>query len=125
LEAAHTSAEEALLRRIADLESAPTDRQVNAVENRVASLEACYTDRDAEFNNRLAKLEALRVLNNRDGLDGRVSTLEKATAELSSWKLEADGILDDVRIAIRKLQKRDRVVFDETPHSPSPLLTPT
>lgn len=96
--------EEALSWRVADLEFALADPQVNAIENHMASVEACYTDRDAEFNNRLATLEALRVITNKDLLDDRVSMLEKAMAELSSWKPEADGILDNVRIAVRKLE---------------------
>jgi hypothetical protein len=35
-------------RRLVDLEVAPADPQINAVESRLATLEASYTDRDAE-----------------------------------------------------------------------------
>lgn len=126
MESAHTKAEEALSRRIADLEAALADPQVNTMENRVVSLEACYSDSDVEFNNRLTTLEGLRVTHLKDGSDNRVATLEKVTAELSSWRSEVDGVLDDVKIAVQKLGKsHDRMVFDEMPRCPSPLLTPT
>ncbi|XP_066364572.1 uncharacterized protein [Miscanthus floridulus] len=50
-----------LSRRIADLEAAPADPQINAVERRLATLEASYTVHDAEFTQRLSELERLRV----------------------------------------------------------------
>lgn len=92
LEASHSASSAAIRKRLADLESAPVDPHAAAVESRIASLEAHIKD---ERND-------------------RVATLEAAAKELSSWRPEVEGVLDDVRIAVRKLQKdRDREVFDE------------
>ncbi|XP_066398707.1 uncharacterized protein [Miscanthus floridulus] len=126
LEAAHVTAESALSRPVADLESAPADLQVNTVESRVTSLEASYTDRDAEFNNRLRTLEALRISPVKDERDDRVTTLEKATKELCAWQPEVDGVLDDIRISVQKMAKNHaRAVFDEMPHGTSIANSPT
>jgi hypothetical protein len=114
-----------LSRRIADLEAAPTDPQIHAVESRLATLEASYSDRDAAFTQRLSELERLRVNTVTAEHDVRVANLEEATKALNSWRPEVDGVLDDVQIAVRKLEKgHDRQVFDEVPLNTSLLPTP-
>ena len=48
------------------------------------------------------------------------------TADLASWRPGVDGVLDDVRIAVKKLEKsHDRDMFDAMSHGPGLLPTPT
>ncbi|CAD6268414.1 unnamed protein product [Miscanthus lutarioriparius] len=54
-----------LSRRICDLEAAPADPQVQAVEGRLATLEASFTDFDA----RIVDLECLRTASIKDERD--------------------------------------------------------
>ena len=99
---------------------------MNAVESRVATLEASYTDHDAEFNNRLRSLEALRGGAVTADRNDRLAILEKATKELCAWRPDVDGVLDDIRISVQKMAKTHaRAVFDETPPSTSVGNSPT
>jgi hypothetical protein len=87
-------------------------------------LEANYIDRDAEFTQRLNELEYLRVDNGYTKRDDRMAQLEAATADLESWRPGVDGVLDDVRNAVKKLEKsRARDVFDAMSHGPGLLPT--
>jgi hypothetical protein len=125
LEASQSVNSDALAHRIAVLESASMGSANTAMVSRLATLEASYTDRDAKFTNRISELEALRVSPTKDDRD-RVVTIEAATADLTSWRPGVEGMLDDVCIAVRKLEKsRERELFDEMSHGPGLLPTPT
>jgi hypothetical protein len=125
LEASQSVNSDALAHRIAVLESASMGSANTAMVSRLATLEASYTDRDAKFTNRISELEALRVSPTQDDRD-RVVTIEAATADLTSWRPGVEGMLDDVCIAVRKLEKsRERELFDEMSHGPGLLPTPT
>jgi hypothetical protein len=92
--------------------------QAAALEQRLATLEASYVDRDTEHSNRLNELEAIRIAHMTDDNDERVATLEKATAELAAWRPDMEGVLEDVRCQVEKINSKcDRMVFDNTPHS--------
>jgi hypothetical protein len=55
-----------------------------------------------------------------------VKQLEAMAADLTSWCPGVDGVLDDVRIAMKKLEKsHDRDMFDAMSHGPSLLPTLT
>jgi hypothetical protein len=88
------------------------------------SLEASYIDRDTEYSNRLSELEALCVEHLTNDSDPRLVALEKALADLAAWLLGMEGVLDDVRLHVEKIESKcDQVVFDNTPPSiglPSP-----
>jgi hypothetical protein len=116
LEATGSSSMDELSRCVANLEAALADPQPLATTARIASLEANYADRDAEFSKRLAHLEALRVDPTKDAHGGRVAPLEVAAADFAAWKPGVDGLLDDVRLVVQKLEKtHERAVFDEMP----------
>jgi hypothetical protein len=126
LEASRSSSMDDLSRRVADLEAAPVDLQPLAAIAHLATLEANYADCDAEFSKRLAHLEALRVGPYKDVHGDQMATLEAAAADFAAWRPGVDGLLDDVRITVQKLEKsRDRAVFDEMPLNSGILHTPT
>lgn len=70
---------------------------VDAVVQRLTSLEARYVDRDTEFNKCLVDLETLYVAHIKDEHDDRVATLEAATTELASWCPEVDNVLNNIK----------------------------
>jgi hypothetical protein len=124
LEESLTTNSDDLARRVATLEADPSAPATSAVVSRLATLEASYADRDAEFTQRLSHLESLR--SGHVDRDERVNQLEAATADLASWRPSVDDVLDDVRLAVKKLEKtRDRDVFDAMSHGPGLLPTPT
>ncbi|XP_066391685.1 uncharacterized protein [Miscanthus floridulus] len=111
---------------VAKLEADPFALGASAVAFCLATLEASYTDRDAEFTRCLSHLESLRIGANSVERDDRVKQLEATTADLTSWCPSVDGVLDDVCIAVKKLEKsHDRDVFDALSHGPGLLSTPT
>jgi hypothetical protein len=69
-----------------------------SIEQHLTSLEANYIDRDAEYSNRFNELEALRVTHMTDDSDVQITALEKATAEVMTWRLDMEGIVDDVKL---------------------------
>jgi hypothetical protein len=96
-----------------------------ALEQRLASLEASYVDRDTEYANRLSELESLRVAHLADDGENRMAALEKSMADLAAWRPDMEGVLDDVRLRVEKIDSKcDRVVFDNTPHSVGLLRSP-
>jgi hypothetical protein len=46
----------------------------------------------------LNELEALRVAHMTDDSDVQITALEKVTAELAAWRLDMEGIMDDVKL---------------------------
>jgi hypothetical protein len=45
-----------------------------------------------------------------------VAPLEVAATDFAAWKPGVDGLLDDVRLVVQKLEKtHERAVFDEMP----------
>ena len=96
----------------------------SVLEQRLVSLEASYIDRDTEYSNRLSELEALRVEHLTDDSDPRLAAL--ALADLSAWRPDMEGVLDDVRLRVEKIDSKcDRVVFDNMPPSDGLLPQPT
>ncbi|CAD6211109.1 unnamed protein product [Miscanthus lutarioriparius] len=126
LEESLTANSDNLARRVAKLEADPFALGASAVASRLATLEASYTNRDMEFTQRLSHLESLRIGPNSIERDDRVKQLEATTADPASWCPSVDGVLDNVHITVKKLEKsRDSDVFDAMSHEPGLLPTPT
>jgi hypothetical protein len=88
------------------------------LEQRLTSLEASYIDHETEYSNHLSELEALHVEHLTDDSDPRLAVLEKALVNLVAWRPGMEGVLDDVRLHVKKIDSKcDRVVFDNSPPS--------
>ena len=68
-------------------------------------LDRKFREHDDKWESRFASLE------NRS--DPRVDTLEAVVGELESWKQEMEGVVDDVRFNVKRLNDQlDRIVID-------------
>ncbi|CAD6218216.1 unnamed protein product [Miscanthus lutarioriparius] len=107
----------ALEQRLSGLGSARLTPVAAAIEQRLTTLEANYIDRDADYSQRISDLEALQAAPKSEEHDSRVVALEKATADLAAWRPDMEGLVDDVRLQVQKLDSKcDRMVFDTMPH---------
>jgi hypothetical protein len=89
-----------------------------AVESRVGALELGALELGAssgsEVAARVTALEQAAVSGE------RVSKIEKVAASFEDWQPAVEGLLDDVKLEIRKLNKHlERVVLDHAPSSPT------
>ena len=83
------------------------------------NLKASHADCHADYTQRLVNLESDRAPNIKEECDPRVVALEKATADLTVWRPDMEGVLDDIHKDIHKQVKNlDRQVFDEMSHRP-------
>jgi hypothetical protein len=98
------SHEERWERRFADLERDRTSR-VAAVDARFDKLESAYARRldllESDVAKRLADLELVRAAASvPDECAARVVALEAAAKDISSWRPEVEGIVDDLRLKV-------------------------
>ncbi|CAD6230095.1 unnamed protein product [Miscanthus lutarioriparius] len=132
------SHEERWERRFADLERDRTTRAA-AVDARFDKLESAYTAPPSEdvvrrldalesdVAARLTNLELVRASDPvNDEREARVAALEAATNDISSWRPEVEGVVDDLRLKVQKVSMHyDRAEFDSSSHSPGLLIGPT
>jgi hypothetical protein len=86
---------------------------VATIEQGLTSLEARYIDHDANYSQRISNLEAHRLDHMKDERDACVAALKSATAELAAWRPDMEGIVDDVKLWVEKVNSKcDRMVFD-------------
>ncbi|CAD6270442.1 unnamed protein product [Miscanthus lutarioriparius] len=123
--AAAAAAAAALEQRLAGLESVHVSPLPTSIEQRLTSLEASYIDCDTDYSQHIAELEKLHLATTKDERNARVAALDKATADLASWHPDMEGVVDDVRLQVQKLDsKYDRAVFDSLPQCAGLLQSP-
>jgi hypothetical protein len=112
-------------RRFSDLDSARKARD-SVLDQRLGALESGVTVVDPAFEQRLADLESLRLAQIRFERDERMSKLEAAVPEFTSWRQDK-GVIDNLRLKVKKLDSHwDRAVFDTMPqHQPGILSSPS
>lgn len=74
------------------------------------------SDRDATW---ASKLDDLRASH-----DARVTVLEKVIAEFQDWRPEVDGVVDDLKLAVKNLNRHyERAAFEQSTSTPG-ILSP-
>jgi len=77
----------------------------------------CLTERDAVLE---SKIDDLRV-----SQDARVSIVEKAAADLADWRPGGDGVVDDLQLAVKKLNLHyEHAAFEHSSSAPG-IISPT
>ncbi|XP_066314661.1 uncharacterized protein [Miscanthus floridulus] len=106
-------------RRLAALESTTTSSSSNDVSQRLTELELAHAEQESTVAKRLADLESIRVEPVAKDHDARVIALEAIARDVSTWRLELEGVVDDLRLRVQKVPKiYDRTVFDASTHQP-------
>ena len=103
--------------RLAALESTTTSSSSNDVSQRLTELELTHAEQESTVAKRLADLESIRVEPVAKDHDARVTALEAIARDVSTWRLELEGVVDDLRLRVQKVPKiYDRTVFDSSSH---------
>ena len=71
-------------------------------------LERRFVEADESLDKRFQAADAVveqRIIDFEHRQDARLSSIEKATSDLNSWHQEHEGVVDDLRLRIGKLNK--------------------
>jgi hypothetical protein len=90
----------------------------------LATLELAYNNQAIDITMRLAMLESAHIVPIADDRDAWMTKLEEVAADIGSWRLELEGIVDDLKLQVKNAMKSlDHVAFDTMSHSPGIVAT--
>jgi hypothetical protein len=111
-------------RHLADLESSRSTTIDPGIFDSLAALELAYNNQAIDITMRLAMLESAHIMPIADDRDAWMTKLEEVAADIGSWRLELEGIVDDLKLQVKNAMKSlDHVAFDTMSHSPGIVAT--
>jgi len=78
------------------------------IDEQTDLLERRFTEADEVLDKRFREADAAveqRIIDSELRQDARLSSIEKTASDLTSWRHEHEGIVDDLRLRIGKLDK--------------------
>lgn len=81
-----------------------------------------FEEQDLKWDRRLSDQDTTwesKLDDYRTAQDAHVSVLEKTAADFQDWRLEVDGVVDDLKLAVKKLTHHyERIAFDQSASAP-------